>query len=86
MRACDHQIMMPDPSVKIQANHRSFLFPLLGLPIMIPMDKVAVPPDQRNREFKSAASNGRETPFLRDGGADSPSLFYAPCPAGWRIA
>ncbi len=43
MRACDHQIMMPGPIAEIQAKSSLFPFPFAGTPVMIPMDKVAVP-------------------------------------------
>ena len=43
MRACDHQIMMPGPIGEIQAKSTLFPFPFAGTPVMIPMDKVAVP-------------------------------------------
>ncbi len=43
MRACDHQIMMPGPIAEIQAKSSFFPFPYAGTPVMIPMDKVAVP-------------------------------------------
>jgi len=43
MRACDHQIMMPGPIGEIQAKSVLFSFPFAGTPVMIPMDKVAVP-------------------------------------------
>jgi branched-chain amino acid transport system substrate-binding protein len=43
MRACDHQIMMPGPIGEIQAKSALFSFPFAGTPVMIPMDKVAVP-------------------------------------------
>lgn len=43
MRACDHQIMMPGPIGEIQAKSSLFPFPFAGTPVMIPMDKVAVP-------------------------------------------
>jgi branched-chain amino acid transport system substrate-binding protein len=43
MRACDHQIMMPAPIGEIQAKSSLFPFPFSGAPVMIPMDKVAVP-------------------------------------------
>jgi len=43
MRACDHQIMMPGPIAEIQAKSAMFPFPFAGTPVMIPMDKVAVP-------------------------------------------
>jgi branched-chain amino acid transport system substrate-binding protein len=43
MRACDHQIMMPGPIGEIQAKSALFPFPFAGTPVMIPMDKVAVP-------------------------------------------
>jgi len=43
MRACDHQIMMPGPIAEIQAKSAMFPFPFAGTPVMIPLDKVAVP-------------------------------------------
>jgi branched-chain amino acid transport system substrate-binding protein len=43
MRPCDHQIMMPGPIGEIQAKSRIFPFPFPDNPIMIPLDKVAVP-------------------------------------------
>ena len=43
MRACDHQIMMPGPVGEIQAKSRLFPFPFPDNPVMIPLDKVAVP-------------------------------------------
>jgi hypothetical protein len=43
MRACDHQIMMPGPIGEIQAKSSLFPFPFPGAPLMVPMDKVAVP-------------------------------------------
>ena len=43
MRACDHQIMMPGPIGEIQSKSSLFPFPFPGTPVMIPMDKVAVP-------------------------------------------
>jgi len=43
MRACDHQIMMPAPIGEIQAKSTLFPFPFAGTPMMIPLDKVAVP-------------------------------------------
>jgi branched-chain amino acid transport system substrate-binding protein len=43
MRACDHQIMMPGPIGEIQAKSALFPFPFAGTPVMIPLDKVAVP-------------------------------------------
>jgi branched-chain amino acid transport system substrate-binding protein len=43
MRACDHQILMPGPVGEIQAKSTLFPFPFPGTPVMIPMDKVAVP-------------------------------------------
>ena len=43
MRACDHQILMPGPIGEIQAKSTLFPFPFAGTPVMIPMDKVAVP-------------------------------------------
>jgi branched-chain amino acid transport system substrate-binding protein len=43
MRACDHQIMMPGPVGEIQGKSRIFPFPFPDNPIMIPLDKVAVP-------------------------------------------
>ncbi len=43
MRACDHQIMMPGPIGEIQAKSSLFPFPFAGTPVMIPLDKVAVP-------------------------------------------
>jgi len=43
MRACDHQIMMPGPIGEIQAKSAIFSFPFAGTPVMIPLDKVAVP-------------------------------------------
>lgn len=46
MRACDHQIMMPGPIGEIQAKSRIFPFPFPDNPIMIPLDKVAVPPGE----------------------------------------
>jgi ABC-type branched-subunit amino acid transport system substrate-binding protein len=44
MRACDHQIMMPGPVGEIQAKSTIFPFPFAGTPVMIPLNKVAVPP------------------------------------------
>jgi branched-chain amino acid transport system substrate-binding protein len=46
MRACDHQILMPGPIAEIQARSMLFPFPFPGKPVMIPMDKVAVPPSE----------------------------------------
>jgi len=43
MRACDHQIMMPGPIGEIQSKSSLFPFPFPGTPVMIPLDKVAVP-------------------------------------------
>jgi branched-chain amino acid transport system substrate-binding protein len=43
MRACDHQIMMPGPVGEIQAKSKIFPFPFADNPVMIPLDKVAVP-------------------------------------------
>ena len=43
MRACDHQIMMPGPVGEIQAKSKIFSFPFADKPLMIPLDKVAVP-------------------------------------------
>jgi branched-chain amino acid transport system substrate-binding protein len=43
MRACDHQILMPGPVAEIQAKSDLFPFPFPGNPVMIPMEKVAVP-------------------------------------------
>ena len=43
MRACDHQIIMPGPIAEIQEKSAMFSFPFPGKPVMIPMDKVAVP-------------------------------------------
>jgi branched-chain amino acid transport system substrate-binding protein len=43
MRACDHQIMMPGPIGEIQAKSTLFSHPFAGTPVMIPLDKVAVP-------------------------------------------
>ena len=43
MRACDHQIMMPGPIGEIQAKSTMFSHPFAGTPVMIPLDKVAVP-------------------------------------------
>jgi branched-chain amino acid transport system substrate-binding protein len=43
MRACDHQIMMPGPVGEIQAESKIFAFPFADKPVMIPLDKVAVP-------------------------------------------
>jgi len=46
MRACDHQIVMPGPIGEVQAKSRIFPFPFADNPIMIPSDKVAVPPGE----------------------------------------
>ena len=46
MRACDHQITMPGPVGEIQAKSTIFPFPFAGTPVMIPLDKVAVPPGE----------------------------------------
>ena len=43
MRACDHQVLMPGPVAEIQAKSELFPFPFPGTPVIIPMDKVAVP-------------------------------------------
>jgi hypothetical protein len=43
MRACNHQIPMDGPIGEIQAKSTLFYFPSRGAPVMIPMDKVAVP-------------------------------------------
>ena len=43
MRACDHQILMPGPIGEIQAKSTLFPFPFPGTPVIIPMDKVAIP-------------------------------------------
>jgi branched-chain amino acid transport system substrate-binding protein len=43
MRACDHQVLMPGPVAEIQAKSTLFPFPFPGRPVIIPMDKVAVP-------------------------------------------
>jgi branched-chain amino acid transport system substrate-binding protein len=43
MRACDHQIVMPGPVGEIEAKSRIFPFPFPDNPVMIPLDKVAVP-------------------------------------------
>jgi branched-chain amino acid transport system substrate-binding protein len=43
MRACDHQTLMPGPIGEIQAKSTLFPFPFPGTPVMVPMDKVAVP-------------------------------------------
>ena len=43
MRACDHQVLMPGPVAEIQAKSTLFPFPFPGTPVIIPMDKVAVP-------------------------------------------
>ena len=46
MRACDHQIVMPGPIGEIEAKSRIFPFPFPDNPVMIPLDKVAVPPSE----------------------------------------
>ena len=46
MRACDHQIMMPGPIAEIQAKSTMFPFPFAGTPVMIPLEKVAIPPKE----------------------------------------
>jgi branched-chain amino acid transport system substrate-binding protein len=43
MRACDHQIMMPGPVGEIAAKSRIFPFPFADKPVMIALDRVAVP-------------------------------------------
>jgi len=43
MRACDHQVLMPGPIGEIQAKSALFSFPFAGTPVIIPIDKVAVP-------------------------------------------
>lgn len=43
MRACDHQVLMPGPIAEIQAKSKLFSCPFPGRPLIIPMDKVAVP-------------------------------------------
>ncbi len=43
MRTCDHQILMPGPIGEIQAKSTLFPFPFPGAPLMVPLDKVAVP-------------------------------------------
>ncbi|MGC8809359.1 MAG: ABC transporter substrate-binding protein [bacterium] len=46
MRACDHQVLMNGPIGEIQAKSSLFPFPFAGTPVMIPMEKVAVPPQE----------------------------------------
>ena len=43
MRACDHQIMMDGPVGEVLAKSKLFPFPFPDNPVIIPMDKVAVP-------------------------------------------
>jgi len=43
MRTCDHQILMDGMVAEVQAKSTLFLFPYPSNPVMIPMDKVAVP-------------------------------------------
>ena len=47
MRACDHQIMMPGPVGEIAAKSRIFPFPFADKPVMIALDRVAVPLGRR---------------------------------------
>jgi branched-chain amino acid transport system substrate-binding protein len=46
MRACDHQILMPAPIAEIRARSTLFPFPFPGKPVMIPINKVEVPPSE----------------------------------------
>ncbi len=46
MRACDHQVLMPGPVAEIKAKSDLFPFPFPGNPVLIPMEKVAVPPQE----------------------------------------
>ncbi len=43
MRACDHQILMPALIAEIQEKSALFPFPFPGVPVIAPLDRVAVP-------------------------------------------
>ena len=46
MRACDHQNLAPLMQAEIQAKSNFFPFPFLGKPVLIPAEKIAVPPNE----------------------------------------
>jgi branched-chain amino acid transport system substrate-binding protein len=43
MRACDHQILQPALIAEIQEKSTLFSFPFPGAPVIVPLDRVAVP-------------------------------------------
>jgi len=43
MRACDHQILQPALIAEIQEKSALFSFPFPGAPVIVPLDRVAVP-------------------------------------------
>jgi branched-chain amino acid transport system substrate-binding protein len=46
MRACDHQNLVSGMIAEFQAKSTLFPYPFAGPPIIIPMEKVAVPPEE----------------------------------------
>jgi branched-chain amino acid transport system substrate-binding protein len=46
MRACDHQNLAPLMLAEIQAKSDFFPFPYLGKPVIIPAEKIAIPPEE----------------------------------------
>ena len=46
MRACDHQNLAPLMLSEIQAKTEFFPFPYLGKPVIIPAEKIAIPPNE----------------------------------------
>jgi len=46
MRACDHQNLAPLMLSEIQAKSEFFSFPYLGKPVIIPAEKIAIPPKE----------------------------------------
>jgi branched-chain amino acid transport system substrate-binding protein len=46
MRACDHQTLQPLIISEIQAKSEFYPFPYLGKPVIIPAERVALPPNE----------------------------------------
>ena len=46
MRACDHQTLQPLIISEIQAKSAFYPFPFLGKPVMVPAERIAIPPNE----------------------------------------
>jgi branched-chain amino acid transport system substrate-binding protein len=46
MRACDHQTLQPLIISEIEAKSAFYPFPFLGKPVMVPAERIAIPPNE----------------------------------------